>query len=280
MILVADSGSTKTDWKLIDNNNVLETIHTEGINPFHQRKEDIEKIITTSALTTLVENVEEVYFYGAGCNFPENIRTMQNAVRTTFYDARIFVEHDLLAAARALCGRSAGVACILGTGSNSCFFDGKVIVQNNPSLGYILGDEGGGVHIGKKFLRDFLYKELPHSLQQKFDKEYDVSVDTVLDNIYNKYLPNRYISGFMKFISANIEHPYMHGLVYESFYDFIDMHVTKYNQAEEHKVHFVGSIAYNFKEILQKVVIDSGLILGTVIEQPIHGLVLYHQNKI
>ena len=124
MILVADSGSTKTDWKLIDNNSIIETVHTEGINPFHQRKEDIENIITTSALTTMVENVQEVYFYGAGCNYPENIRTMQYAIRSVFRDARIAVEHDLLAASRALCGRSPGIACILGTGSNSCFFDG------------------------------------------------------------------------------------------------------------------------------------------------------------
>lgn len=280
MILVADSGSTKTDWKLIDNNSIIETVHTEGINPFHQRKEDIENIITTSALTTMVENVDEVFFYGAGCNYPENIRTMQTAIRSTFHNARIFVEHDLLAASRALCGRSAGVACILGTGSNSCFFDGNNIVQNNPSLGYILGDEGGGVYIGKKFLRDFLYGELPKSIEDSFQEEYKVNIDIVLDNIYNKYLPNRYVASFMPFVLKNIDHPYIHGLVYESFYDFIDMHITKYDQAEEHKVHFVGSIAYNFKEILQKVVTDSGLILGTVIEQPIHGLVLYHQNKI
>ncbi len=280
MILVADSGSTKTDWKLIDNNSIIETVHTEGINPFHQRKEDIENIITTSALTTMVENVQEVYFYGAGCNYPENIRTMQNAIRSVFRDARIAVEHDLLAASRALCGRSPGIACILGTGSNSCFFDGKDILQNNPSLGYILGDEGGGVYIGKRFMRDFLYGELPKSIEDKFNIEFKVNIDTVLDNIYNKYLPNRYIASFMPFIQKNVDHPYIHGLIYESFYDFIDMHITKYKQAGEHKVHFVGSISYNFKEILQRVVTDSGLILGTVIEQPIHGLVLYHQNKI
>ena len=280
MILVADSGSTKTDWKLIDHGQVHTTIHTEGINPFHQRKEDIERIINTSALSTITDQVREVYFYGAGCNYPETIKVVQDSIRNIFLDARIFVEHDLLAAARALCGRSMGIACILGTGSNSCFFDGKEILQSNPSLGYILGDEGSGVYMGKKLLRDYLYKDLPNSLHQKFQDEFELNIDEVLDNVYNKYLPNRYIASFTKFISANIDHPYMHGLVYECFYDFIGNHIVKYPEAEQHKVHFVGSIAYNFKEVLSKAVLDSGMVMGPVIEFPINGLILYHQNKI
>ena len=173
-----------------------------------------------------------------------------------------------------------GIACILGTGSNSCFFDGKEILQSNPSLGYILGDEGSGVYMGKKLLRDYLYTDLPNSLHQKFQDEFELNIDEVLDNVYNKYLPNRYIASFTKFIGANIDHPYMHGLVYECFYDFIGNHIVKYPEAEQHKVHFVGSIAYNFKEVLSKAVLDSGMVMGTVIEFPINGLILYHQNKI
>ena len=280
MILVADSGSTKTDWKLIDESQVVQTIHTDGINPFHQRKEDIENIIKSSALTNLQDHVREVYFYGAGCNYPDKIRIVQDSIRMVFHDARIFVEHDLFAAARALCGRSSGIACILGTGSNSCYYDGGNIIQSNPSLGYILGDEGSGVHMGKKLLKDFLYNNLPASLHQKFQELYNLTIDEVLDNVYNKYLPNRYIASFTKFIGDNIDHPYMHGLVYESFYDFIDCHVISYPEVEKQKVHFVGSVAYNFKDVLSKVVLDSGLIMGNIIEFPINGLILYHQNKI
>ena len=280
MILVAESGSTKTDWKLIDQNKVQKTIHTDGINPFHQRQEDITRIISTSALAAITDPIDEIYFYGAGCNYPENIRIVRESIRSIFNNARIFVEHDLLAAARALCGRSQGIACILGTGSNSCFFDGQSIKQANPSLGYILGDEGSGVYMGKKLLRDVLYQDLPKSLYEKFMEIYQVTVDDALDNVYNKYLPNRYIASFTKFIGDNIHHPYMHGLVYESFLDFIECHVISYPQAENYKVHFVGSVAFNFKNVLERVVVDAGLIMGTVIEFPINGLILYHQNKI
>ncbi len=280
MIIVADSGSTKTDWKLIDEHNEYKTVHTDGINPIHQRKEDIEKIIAASALSTITDPVTEVHFYGAGCNYPETIRAVKESIGMVFPNAHIFVEHDLLAAVRALCGRSNGIACILGTGANSCYFDGQQIHQANPSLGYILGDEGGGVYMGKRLLRDVMYKEMPKSLLDKFDEKYNLKIDTLLENLYNKYLPNRYIASFTKFISENIDHPYMHGLVYDCFLDFIDYHVIKYPKADTQKVHFVGSIAYYFRHILDKVVTDSGLITGNIIEYPIEGLVLYHQNKI
>jgi len=280
MKLIADSGSTKTDWRLITSSSSLEEIKTEGINPFHQRSEEILKIVTDSDLTKIAGRPKEIYFYGAGCNYEDKIAIVKNALGEVFTDAEIFVEHDLIAAARALCGRDEGIACILGTGSNSCYYDGQNILQNNPSLGYILGDEGSGAFIGKKLIVDFLYNKLPRSINEKFNHEFELSIDVILDNIYSRFMPNRFLGSFGKFIYDNIQHPYMHGLVYESFYAFLDNHVVKYEGHRTKKCHFVGSIAYNFKDILEKVCGDLGLKFGRVIESPIDGLILYHQNRI
>lgn len=280
MILVADSGSTKTDWRLINFTETLAEVHTEGINPFHQRPEEIDRILRNSDLNQLISQTQEVYFYGAGCNYEDKIAMVRDAIRKLFPDANIFIEHDLLAAARSLCGRDPGIACILGTGSNSCFYDGKNIKANNPSLGYILGDEGSGVYMGKKLIQDYLYKKLPKSISDHFDAQFSLTIDEILDNVYSKYLPNRYLASFAEFVHDHVQHPYIHGIVYESFYDFMDNHISPYASHAEYQTHFVGSIAYNFQDILKRVTADAGLQIGKVIKSPIEGLTLYHQNKI
>ncbi len=280
MIVVADSGSTKTDWRLIDYKSVLKEVNTEGINPFHQSPEEIDRLLRNSSLNEFAAQAEKVYFYGAGCNYEDKIERVQNAIRKVFPEADIYVNHDLLAAARALCGRDKGIACILGTGSNSCYYNGEEILQNNPSLGYILGDEGSGVYIGKKLIQGFLYNKLPKSISEKFEESYNLSIDEILDNVYSKYLPNRYLASFAQFVGDNIAHPYIHGIVYESFYDFIDNHVTSYMEYTDVKTNFVGAIAHNFEEILKRVTEDAGLNMGKVIKSPIDELCLYHQNKI
>lgn len=279
MIIVADSGSTKTDWRVISPNGAIDQVVTEGINPFHQRGEDIASIIEKSDLPRVGRRAQEIYFYGAGCNYPDKIALVHDSIKKFFPQSDIFVDHDLIAAARALCGNNAGIACILGTGSNSCYYDGIKISQANPSLGYILGDEGGGAYIGKKFMKEYLYNKVPDTIAKNFQATYDLSTDQILDSIYSKTLANRFLASFSTFFKDNVNHPYIHGLIYESFYDFIDNHILQYEKNEEVDINFVGSIAFHFRDILEKVVIDAGLQFGKVIKSPIVGLSTYHQDN-
>ena len=234
MILVADSGSTKTDWRAVASNGTEKRYTTVGINPFHQRGDDIEGIIGNSELTELEDQVTKVFFYGAGCNYEDKIRIVHDSIAKIFNKAYIEVHHDLIAAARALCGRSEGITCIMGTGSNSCYYDGMNIARNRPSLGYVLGDEGSGAFIGKKFIQDYLYGKTPDSVLTKFEQEYPgLTIDKILDKVYSGYLPNRFLASFTEFIQTNISNPYLHGLVYECFYAFLDNHVCKYDNYKE-----------------------------------------------
>ena len=279
MIIVADSGSTKTDWRVISPNGAIDQVVTEGINPFHQRAEDISSIIEKSDLPRIGRRALEIYFYGAGCNYPDKIALVKDSIKKFFPQSDIYVSHDLIAAARALCGNNEGIACILGTGSNSCYYDGEQIHQAHPSLGYILGDEGSGAYMGKKFMRDYFYDKVPTIIMKKFEDTYQLNTDQILDSIYSKALANRFLASFSTFFKENSQHPYIHGLVYECFYDFIDTHVIPYQNHEDVPTNFVGSIAFHFQDILEKVVIDAGLQFGKVIKSPIVGLATYHQNN-
>lgn len=278
MILIADSGSSKTAWRFIAGDGVVTKIQTNGINPFHQSSEEIDAIVKDPNLVTIAAKTYDVFFYGAGCNYDDKKKIVSDCLKKIFPFADITIEHDLLAAARAVCGHQEGVACILGTGSNSCFYDGENIAQNSPSLGYILGDEGSGTYMGKKLLRDYLYSSLPQSLHEKFVEKYGLTIDIILDNVYRNYLPNKFLASFSEFIYENIRHPYMYGLVYESFYDFLDRHVCQYDRYKEVPTHFVGSIAFYYKDILQKVADDLELTLGNIIETPAEGLITYHER--
>lgn len=279
MIVVADSGSTKTDWRIISPNGAIDQVITDGINPFHQRPEEIQAIIQQSDLPRLARRTQEIYFYGAGCSYPDKIEIVSESIKKFFPQSDIFVDHDLIAAAKALCGDKEGIACILGTGSNSCYYDGNKIFQVTPSLGYILGDEGSGAYMGRKFIKEYLYKKAPDTIREKFAQKYNYSTDFILDSIYSKTMANRFLASFALFFEENIQHPYIHGLVYECFYDFLDNHVLKYKNHEELETNFVGSIAYYFQDILEKVVVDAGLHFGKVIKSPIMGLTTYHQNN-
>lgn len=279
MIVVADSGSTKTDWRIISPNGAIDQVVTEGINPFHQRPEEIQAIIEQSDLPRIARRTQEIYFYGAGCNYPDKIEAVEESIKAFFPQSDIYVDHDLIAAARALCGDKEGIVCILGTGSNSCYYDGTTIFQATPSLGYILGDEGSGAYMGRKFIKEYLYKKSPESVREKFYKKYGYSTDYILDAVYSKTMANRFLASFALFFEENIQHPYIHGLVYECFYDFLDTHILKYKKHVNLPINFVGSIAFYFQEILEKVVIDAGLHFGKVIQSPIMGLTSYHQNN-
>jgi len=281
MILVADSGSTKTDWRTVASDGTEKRFSTVGINPFHQRGDDIENILRNSELPDFADQVTKVFFYGAGCNYDDKIRVVHDSMTKVFKNAYVEVHHDLIAAARALCGRSEGITCILGTGSNSCYYDGLNIAKNRPSLGYVLGDEGSGAFIGKKFIQDFLYGKTPDSVRTKFVQEYpDLTIDKILDKVYSGYLPNRFLASFTQFIHRNISNPYLHGLVYECFYAFLDNHVCKYDNYKELPTHFVGSISFYFQDILKRVARDTGVSIGKIIKSPIDGLTHYHTQQV
>lgn len=280
MILIADSGSTKTDWRLIDEDKKITQLRSSGLNPYHLSKQDIASVVKEEFAGKVdAMSVKEVFFYGAGCSNSEKCNVVAEAIGETFCLAAIHVDHDLIAAARALCGREQGMAAILGTGSNSCLYDGEKIVNHVPSLGYILGDEGSGVHIGRMFLQRFLYDELPSELKKKLTDKHQITIDSVLENCYKKPQPNRYISSFSNIVHKHISHPYLIKLVYDCFEEFILHHITKYDGHKKVPLHAVGSIAYFYSDILKAAAADKGISVGRILQAPIAGLTLYHVGE-
>jgi hypothetical protein len=218
-----------------------------------------------------------VYFYGTGVHDEHRSEIVGKALRSVFPNAKVEVEHDLLAAARAVCGHHAGIACILGTGSNSCYYDGKTILDNVPSLGWLLGDEGSGTHLGKALLRAWFYRELPADLQAAFQTAYPEGQDAIKDRIYDKGA-NAYLATFTRFLGDNLQHPFVQKIVSESLGEFLDRQVCKYNGYQHVPIHFVGSIAYHFQEILEKCLDERKLKLGTIVRKPIYPLADFHRH--
>ena len=280
MILIADSGSTKTDWVLTRDNGCIEgRFKTEGINPFHQSEDDILTILQTLPLPFTVEGEElRLCFYGSGVR-PELEPKMARLLQTVLPKATVEAHNDLLGAARAVCGQSPGIACILGTGANSCLYDGDDIVQNTPPLGYILGDEGSGAVMGKLLVGDVLKKQLPQHLCDKFMKEYDLDYTTIITSVYRKPAANRFLAQFAPFLEHNIEEPSIHAIVLRSFTDFFTRNVASYPGYKELPCNFVGSIAYCQKKVLQEAADALGITIGTVIKDPMEGLVKYHSTE-
>lgn len=278
MILIADSGSTKTDWRLIDVDGKIHQAKTKGLNPYHQSADEIAHVLSDELLSQLPVPVERIFFYGAGCANPTVNQTAVQALERVFPGAETQVESDLLAAARALCGREAGIACILGTGANSCLYDGQTITDNVPPLGYILGDEGSGTYIGKELLNRHLKRDMPEPLRSQFAKRYALTTESVLDNVYRQPQPNRYLAGFAKFAFHHLKHPYIARMVYEGFQQFFNKNVRPYEGYQQHKVHFTGSIAFYYSNVLRQVANDEGFAIQNIVESPIAGLALYHQE--
>lgn len=271
--LIADSGSTKTDWCVCQSHKPLQRISTQGINPFHQSPEEIAKIILE-----LIEQlndrirIERVEFYGAGCALPEKKEVLRRILSTHLpHCSDIFVTSDLMGAAIATCQGKPGIACILGTGSNSCQFDGVDIVANTPSLGYILGDEGSGSHLGRILVSDCLKNQLPPHICQLFFKEYSLNQATVLENVYRKPLANRYLAGFTPFLNKYREEPAIHALLIGCFKTFFQRNVFAYDTILP--IHFIGSIAYHFKEEITEAAQLCGLTIGRIFKAPMEGLI-------
>jgi len=276
MILLADGGSTKTDWCVAAQGKQLQRITTQGINPFFISDDAIGEEIRSSLLPKLqTSSFTALYFYGAGC-LPEKIPMMQSALGKYLEVKTIEVYSDLLGAARGLSGRNPGIICILGTGSNSCFYDGEKIVSNVSPLGFILGDEGSGAVLGKLLVGDLLKNQLPAGLKEKFLSEFDLTLPAIIERVYRRPFPNRFLASLSPFLLRNIEEPALRLLVFNSFRSFLTRNVMQYDY-EHYPVHFVGSVAYYYREILEEAVLASGMQLGDIMQNPMEGLVKYHQ---
>lgn len=277
MILIADSGATKTDWRVIQQGRVIDKIQTIGFNPYFVNSELIKETLEKE-LYPFFDNkaIGYIFFYGAGCSTENKGNIVSNALEDFFYNARVYVYHDLLGAARALCGTAPGVACILGTGSNSCFYDGKIVAENVTSLGYLFGDDGSGAQIGKALLSAYLRMEMPSDIAPVFENKYQLSVEGILDAVYKKPFPNRYLASFAVFASEHIAHPYISSIVKDCFRNFFVEQVTHYKQCKDYPVHFTGSISYYFSNLLKEVAEEFQLQTGTIQPTPIDGLIRFH----
>lgn len=278
MILIADSGSTKTDWRVIDHAGEGLKLSTPGINPFYQTTEEIVSILKESGFE-VQSQVSNVFFYGAGCAFEEKNKVVAEAIASFLPESEIEIQSDLVGAARALCNREAGIACILGTGSNSCFYDGNKIVENVSPLGFILGDEGSGAVMGKKLIADYLKEQMPLSLRKKFLDTYGVSNRDVLEAVYRKPFPNRYLAKFAPFLTSNIQNSYIHSLVADSFTDFIRRNIYRYASCYDLPVHFIGSVAFYLKDILEETAKKAKIRIGNIYKSPMDGLIKYHLSS-
>jgi glucosamine kinase len=276
MILIADSGSTKTDWVLLDEKNSFR-YKTIGYNPYFIDTEKIYESVSEKLASQFDPSVvKQVYFYGAGCSETDKTAIVDKALTRCFVNAHVLVGHDMLAAARALLGNTPGFAAILGTGSNTCMYDGKNVERNIDSVGYLLGDEGSGSYIGKKIVRDYMRGYLPEELNEAFIKMYPYTNSEIFDFLYNKPLPNRFLAGFCMFADNHKEHEYIRKIVYDSFNDFFKNLVTKYENYQKHKFNCIGSVGYIFKDILTDVAAFHGMETGKIIHTPIEDLVNYH----
>ena len=275
MILIADSGSTKTDWCVIERGRSLLRFQTRGMNPFFQTEEEMGKEIESGLLPALKDlTPSAVYFYGAGCAFPEKNEMIRRAINR-YLPVSVEVGSDLLAAARALCGREPGIACILGTGSNSCQYDGKKLVKKVPPLGFMLGDEGAGSVLGRLLVSDVLKNQLPPALCQAFFEEYRLTQDVVLEKVYRQPFPNRFLASLSPFLLKHIEEPSIWQLVCKSFTDFFTRNVMQYEYLK-YPVHFVGSIAWYYQAQLKVVARRLDLEIGVIKQSPLPGLISYH----
>lgn len=278
MILIADSGSTKTDWRLVDNSGKIHSHATIGFNPYFQTSEQITNELQKKLLPLLsiADSPLNIYFYGAGCSSTAMCSIVEKALRNVFKIATVEINHDLLAAARALCGKNEGIAAILGTGSNSCYYDSSTIAANIPSLGYLLGDEGSGSHIGKTFIAAYLYDLLPSNLSSDFFNKYKLNKEIILENTYRKPLPNKFLASFCEYIGDNIDNKYVFNLVKNCFSLFFENHICRYPQHQSVPLGCVGSVGYHFKDILKEVAEEKGVVIQKNMQSPIEELVAFH----
>ncbi len=277
MKLIADSGATKTTWCIIGGPR-KKTIQTPGISPYFFSSEQITELLQQQLLPKLKgADISAVHFYGTGCATPENCKLVENGLRGALKGTKTFSVHsDLMAAARALCGKQKGIACILGTGSNSCVYNGKSIVRSNPAPGFILGDEGSGAHLGKKTVQHFIYHTFDEELMLEFRQKFNSEYREILRHVYKEPWPNRYLASFAPFLSENRGHYMIENIIEDSLSEFFYTHLYKYPETWRYPIHFVGSIAWHFRDILGELCQSFELQLGQVMKAPMDGLIKYH----
>ena len=279
MILIADSGSTKTDWVLHDGEAIVLRINTQGLNPTQQSAEDIYKVISEELDGKIAHDAPKtIYFYGAGCAYETADNRMKKALEQYFDTRDIYIHSDLLAAARALCGHEEGIACILGTGANSCLFDGEKITENTPSLGYILGDEGSGAHLGRQLVSDCIKKQLSSDLRQKFLERYNLDVATILERVYHTPLPNRWLASLTPFLCEHKENPEIQSLLKHCFTQFFQRNTMVYRRSWL-PIHVIGGVGVHFATEIKETAESLGLSVGNIMESPMAGLIEYHKTK-
>jgi len=278
MIFIVESGSTKSDWTLLDNDFLAE-YSTMGYNPcFHNTQTIVDSIQSHSDIIKLSNRVDKVFFYGAGCSSEKMNNVVSNALSAVFINAKIIVDHDLKACAYSTFRAKPAISCILGTGSNSCYFDGEKFNDQIPALGYVLGDEGSGSYFGKKILASFLYNHLPEEIEKDFKNKFDLNSEKIIEAVYQKPNPNVYLASFMPFIASHKENPYIKEMIKNGFKHFIKVHVNCYQEVAHSEVHFVGSISSVFKEQLKEAASEMKIKLGQIIKKPAQGLVDYHKK--
>lgn len=279
MILIADCGSTKTDWVLHDGSGIVTRVKTQGLNPTQQSSDDIFRILSTELAGKIDKDAPKtIYFYGAGCAYENANKRMEAALKRIFSTKDIHINSDLLAAARALCGHEEGIACILGTGSNSCLFDGEKIVDNTPSLGYILGDEGSGAHLGRQLVSDCIKKQLPKELREKFLGQYNLDIAGILERVYHTPLPNRWLASFTPFLCENRKYAEIQALLKHCFKQFFLRNTMVYRRSWL-PIHIIGGVGINFANEIKEAAESLGLSIGNIVESPMEGLIEYHKTN-
>jgi N-acetylglucosamine kinase-like BadF-type ATPase len=280
MIIIADSGGSKIDWRFLKKDGTINQANSPGFNPYYQPLDHLTAIVDEHLVPKIDESVDKIFYYGTGVSSDKNITLIKDAFAKYWPKAYIEIGWDLLAAARALCGRERGIACILGTGSNSCLYDGEKIIDNVANLGWILADEGSGTYIGKQFIFDYFRKEMPENIAKRFYERFPFSREEVLEKVYKGEKPGAFLASFSKFIFQHLDEPYCYKLIYNSIADFIQNNVMKYDDYKNTKVHFVGSIGFYYSDIVRQVANDKGIIVKNILEGPIAGLTLYHQKDL
>jgi glucosamine kinase len=276
--LIADSGSTKTHWKLIRADKTTESHYTKGLNPYFASEDTFKKVLEED-LRIEKANIRLLFFYGSGCAAEAKVKFVKGFLKKSFTRAEIFVYGDLFGAARALLGNDKGIVCILGTGSVSCVYDGEKMADGIPSLGYILGDEAGGVSLGKELLRAYFYRKFPDDLQAAFAEQFSITRDELLTRVYHSPSPNAYLATFSSFLKTNYTHPFLHDLVSGCFRNFFNNHIIVYPEYKNLPLVFTGSVSANLKDILHEVAAEYGLTVHKIMKEPMEGLMEYHTKS-
>lgn len=278
-ILIADSGATKTEWCLTDGTE-SRTIYTEGLNPYYHTTESIKEVIEHNLLPEFDSTIKELFFYGAGCDSEEKESIVREALAYTFPDTSIQIYHDLLGAARACFHNEPGIACILGTGSNSCLYDGEKILEHVPSLAFILGDEGSAGYFGKKLINKYFRYEIPDDLKDDLERNYNMSLDHINKGLYDGSQKSRFIASYGAFLGEHADHPFIKEMLYEGFENFISRIVLKYTNATDHEVRFIGSVAYAHQEMIKEILRKYDLIPGLFVKDPMARLEEFHTLEV